>query len=210
MSDTLFVVQLILFLGFLVLHELAHGYTAWCLGDDTPKRHGRLTLNPFKHLSMAGTAVFLVTGMVGWANPVPVSFDKLGAKRVGLVALAGPAANGLLAILFTLVLKVYYSLGQSFFHGLFVSDTGKTLLFLLFTGVKLNVWLAVFNLVPLLPLDGGRILNGILVALFGDRTSFESPAMEYAGLAALVAFISMGMVGKVLLPVCDKIFGFLV
>ncbi|WP_297372344.1 site-2 protease family protein [Acidocella sp.] len=148
----------------MVLHELAHGLVAWWLGDDTAKSRGRLTLNPLKHIDKFGSILLpllLAAGQIaafgqvrflyGWAKPVPVNFHNLRWGRyrdprrlMGLVALAGPASNFVQAIFGGLAL-----------HGGSFTD------FWLFY-IEINLVIGLFNLTPLLPLDGGRILLALL------------------------------------------------
>lgn len=134
------------------MHEFAHGYVSYLLGDETPKRDGRLTLNPFKHLDVWGTLCLLLFH-VGWAKPVRVNTRnyKNPKRDMVLVAAAGPAMNFLLAFLFALLYGVIYKFGTS---GMVVNY----LYVLCFYGVTLNVGLGVFNLIPLPPLDGANIL----------------------------------------------------
>ncbi len=159
----LFIVVPILFFS-IVLHEFAHGYVAYRLGDDTAYVLGRLTLNPLKHIDIVGTilvpALCYMSGlpMFGWAKPVPVNALRLPSPRksMGKVSLAGPSANLLLAILCAFVMKMLLVS-----HIFSVSTTEQILRFLIY-GVQINVLLAVFNLMPILPLDGGHILEAIL------------------------------------------------
>jgi len=137
-------------------HEFAHGYAADRLGDPTPRRAGRLTLNPLAHLDPVGTILLLVVGF-GWAKPVPIDPTHFPDWRRGLltVAAAGPLANVVLAILVGLPFKL----------GLVAPDgPGGGLLF---TIVFINAVLAVFNLIPIPPLDGSKILVGLLPGQLG-------------------------------------------
>ena len=138
------------------LHEFAHGYAADRLGDPTPRRAGRLTLNPLAHLDPWGTILLLVFGF-GWAKPVPIDPGNFPNWRRGLitVAAAGPLANVILALLFGLPFKI----------GLLTPDSlGGALLF---TIVVINAVLAIFNLIPIPPLDGSKILIGLLPGQLG-------------------------------------------
>ena len=158
-----FIIIPILFFS-IVLHEFAHGYVAYRLGDDTAYLLGRLTLNPLKHIDIIGTilvpAVCYVSGlpMFGWAKPVPVNAMRLPSPRLsmGKVGLAGPSANLLLAILCAFLMKLL--LVSRIFP---VSTTEQILHFLIY-GVQINVLLAVFNLMPIPPLDGGHIVAALL------------------------------------------------
>jgi len=145
-------------------HEVAHGYVAERLGDPTARLLGRLTFNPIKHLDPIGTLALLFFGF-GWAKPVPVNFRNLRRPRkdMMLVALAGPVTNFSLAIFSAMVLK-----GTVLLSGLSASGSMDLLPFLkpvaLMAGFSLyiNVILGVFNLFPLPPLDGGRVMTGLL------------------------------------------------
>lgn len=147
--------QELFFLGIALLvaaplHELAHAYTADHLGDPTPRRSGRLTLNPLAHLDPLGTILLLVAGF-GWAKPVPIDPGYFPDWRRGiiLVSAAGPLANVILAFLFGLPFKLGVVLPPPVGH-------------LLATLVLVNAVLAVFNLIPVPPLDGSKILIGLL------------------------------------------------
>lgn len=148
---TLLAKAVILLVGF-PIHELAHAWTAYKLGDPTAQRMGRLTLNPLAHLDPLGSLLLLVS-FIGWAKPVPVNEHNLRNRRWGgtLVSLAGPVSNLLMAAL----LAVPYRMGL--FAGLPVGVHQFVQVF-----VTINVLLFVFNLIPLAPLDGFRVLSGIL------------------------------------------------
>jgi Zn-dependent protease len=133
----------------IILHELAHGWTAYRMGDPTAKQLGRLSLNPLKHLDPIGTVMLFVFGF-GWAKPVPVNFNQLG-RRPGamiLVSAAGIIANLLLAFLAILL------------NRLLAPSSSGLLAPLLYFLAQINIMLAAFNLIPLPPLDGSKILLG--------------------------------------------------
>ncbi|MCG8634775.1 MAG: site-2 protease family protein [Desulfobacterales bacterium] len=133
----------------IIFHELAHGWVAWRMGDPTAKMLGRLSLNPLKHLDPVGTLMLFVFGF-GWAKPVPVDFSRLRSRRTGmvLVASAGIIANMILAFT-ALFLYSLLSLSQSSLPAQ-----------LLFHFARINIILAAFNLIPIPPLDGSKILLG--------------------------------------------------
>lgn len=143
-------------------HEMAHGWVAFRLGDPTAKALGRLTFNPLKHLDPVGTLVFFLTQTIGWAKPVPVNPAYFADPRRDMmwVAFAGPAANLLLAVAIALFLRGAsghaFSLFQTYEY------FGRPLLLMAYLGIKINIGLAVFNLLPIPPLDGSKILAGIL------------------------------------------------
>jgi len=145
------------------LHEAAHGYVANRLGDDTAKRQGRLSLNPLVHVDPFGTVILpgllllLQSGILfGYAKPVPVRFDRLKNPRQDMiwVAAAGPATNFLLAFVSTVLLALFAWAGG----GGFAQWAGNMLSFSIF----FNILIGVFNLMPVPPLDGGRIVTGLL------------------------------------------------
>ena len=178
------------------LHEAAHGWVAWKLGDDTAKRLGRVTFNPFKHIDLFGTvllpaALLLMSGgkyMFGFAKPVPVNFHNLRHPRrdMILVAAAGPATNLIIAVAAALLLHLgKYAPVQ---YQAWVTMN-------LFNALWINVVFAVFNLMPLPPLDGGRIAVGLLPQPFSHWLA----GLERVGFLVLifVLFILPWIGGKV-------------
>ncbi|MCG6859749.1 MAG: site-2 protease family protein [Chromatiaceae bacterium] len=183
----------------ITVHEAAHGWMAARLGDGTAKMLGRVSLNPLRHIDPIGTlivpiATFFFTGFLfGWAKPVPINGRNLNHPRrdMALVALAGPGANLLMAVIWGLAVQV----------GVLLWDTSQwialPLVYMGAAGVLINVVLMALNLFPVLPLDGGRVLNALLPPAWSTNFS----RLEPYGLIVLVAFLVTGVLGAVLTPV---------
>jgi len=150
----------------IILHEVMHGVVARGFGDDTAERAGRLTLNPLAHIDPFGTIImpliliFLHLPVFGYAKPVPVNFFRLQPRRLGMivVAAAGPVTNLILAFFSAWAMRALVARAS----GQFGSEIFIPLAYMARASVMINVFLAVFNLLPLLPLDGGRVLAGLL------------------------------------------------
>jgi Zn-dependent protease len=166
-------------------HEFAHALVADRLGDPTARNLGRLSLNPLVHLDLLGTLFFLVFGF-GWARPVPVNSRNFADPRRGMlqVALAGPLANVTVAFVVGALLKA---------PGLPIDAFTGTVLSTL---AYFNVILALFNLIPIPPLDGSRILEAVLVG----RQALTYHRLQPYGTLVLLALLYTGIVGKVMLP----------
>ncbi len=175
----------------ITVHEYAHGYVAYKLGDPTAKAAGRLTLNPLSHLDPIGAVCMVLVGF-GWAKPVPINpFYFRNRKRdTALVSLAGPAANIVLAFLSTIVYVplavLYFKSGYNGILG-FIVGTLQSL-------VSLNIGFAVFNLIPFPPLDGGKILGVLLPA----DTYMKLLQYERFGFPILIILSLTGILGRIL------------
>ncbi len=158
------------------LHEVAHGYVADKLGDPTARLLGRLTLNPFRHLDPIGTLALVLFGF-GWARPVPVNFGNLRNPRQGmiLVALAGPVTNLCVAALSALLLRGLFLFGGHIPTGMAFEHVMQPVALMIASSLFINVLLGVFNLVPLPPLDGGRVMVGLLPERHGMKLAKLEP-----------------------------------
>ncbi|MEN6318897.1 MAG: site-2 protease family protein [Syntrophaceae bacterium] len=166
-----------------IFHELAHGWAAYRMGDSTAKLLGRLSLNPLKHLDPIGTFMLFIFGF-GWAKPVPVNFNNLRDRRKGLifVSSAGVIANIILAFL---ALFLYRLLSLS------PSGTFSTLLYFL---AQINIILASFNLIPIPPLDGSKILMGFT----SERFQYYLLRLEPFGLIIIIGLLYFGALDPVI------------
>jgi Zn-dependent protease len=169
------------------VHEFAHAFTANYLGDSTAKLEGRLTLNPLSHLDLWGTLLLLVVGF-GWGKPVPFNPFNLKNQKYGpaLISIAGPFSNLILVIIFSLLLKyIYPLLGLGYENALF---------YFLYTLIMINAILMVFNLLPIPPLDGSKLLFAVLPDSMNNVKVF----LERYGFILLLAlvFFSGGLLSR--------------
>ena len=186
----------------LTFHEFSHAYVAHRYGDDTAERSGRLTMNPLRHLDPLGTImIFLVH--FGWAKPVPVNPFNLKNPRKNMlwISAAGPISNMILALISGLIFRL--------FSGFAVAPAGDTLpgvlVLMVFLSMKINLALAIFNILPISPLDGSKILYGLLPPGFGKLIF----ALERYGPFILIGLIifsraaDVSILGRLIWPFVD-------
>ncbi len=182
----------------ITIHEVAHGWVANQRGDSTAKMLGRLTLNPVKHIDPVGTllvpAVLFFTGspfLFGWAKPVPINFNALKSPKKDMiaVALAGPISNFIMALFWLFILS-------------FTLNISNQLLFEMAKfGIAINLVLGVFNLLPLPPLDGSRVVT----ALLPNYLAYQYNKLEHYGLYILLGLLFLGVFEYVVLPIVNTL-----
>ncbi len=194
-NPVLFVILAGLLLYSVILHEVAHGWVAHLFGDDTARHYGRLTLNPASHIDPIGLISLFLVGF-GWAKPVPVNYNNLRSSRFGLmcVALAGCAMNIFIAIFALLLLQ----------SGMF--EPGSFLASLLPIVIKINIILGAFNLIPIPPLDGSKILMGFLP----ERAQETLARIEPFGFFILIFLLFTGLLNPVIDIMQALVSGFIV
>lgn len=185
------------------LHEASHGFAARHFGDRTAEMLGRLSLNPIRHIDPVGTVLvpmvllLLNAPPIGWAKPVPVNAANLRDPRRDMifVAAAGPASNFAMALGWAFLLVV----GREFLP----AGTGlrQFILAVSFFGIQINILLAILNMLPIPPLDGGRVLRGLVP----ERMGVHLDGMERYGLIIVLALFALGILGRILWPAVEAV-----
>ncbi len=185
-----FVILVVVLLYSIIFHEMAHGWAAYFFGDDTAARHGRLTLNPASHIDPLGALMLFLVGF-GWAKPVPVNYARLNHSRLGFfcVALAGCFINILIATMALILLQFPF-----FYHSAVFSVVLPVV-------VQINIILGAFNLIPIPPLDGSKILMSFLPYQAQENLSRLEPygffiliALLYTGILRPVIFFMQNLI----------------
>lgn len=185
------------FLLAITVHEFTHGYIAYKLGDPTAKAAGRLTFNPISHLDLVGTIVLVLTQAIGWAKPVPVDPRYLRNPRKDMlwISLGGPAANLVTAAVLSVMLH-----GIVIFFGGQVGQAGAffllPFLYILKFGMYINVVLAIFNVIPVPPLDGAKVLEGLLPR----KQAYQFSQLEPYGFIILIVLVFSGALRYIIFP----------
>ncbi len=185
----------------LTVHEFAHGLLADRLGDPTPRELGRLTLNPLSHLDLIGTVVFFVTRVFGWAKPIAINPENLKSPRRDLmwIAMAGPLANFSLALCCALIYHLlnYFVITEILAAGRLLRPLQQMLV----AGVVVNISLGLINLIPIPPLDGGRILAGILP----ETAAGYFRKLDSYGAIILIILVLSDSIGFILFPLLSTL-----
>jgi Zn-dependent protease len=205
----LIAVSILPILFAITVHEVAHGWMAKQFGDPTAQRLGRLTLNPIKHIDPIGTVLIpallllMKSGFLfGWAKPVPVTWENLRSPKRDMVfvAAAGPLANLLMALLWGVVAKVSTVLPESW------AFAAEPLRYMGWVGILINALLMVFNLLPLPPLDGGRVAVGLLPG----RAAYLLSRVEPYGFFILLGLMVSGLLWFLINPLLNLVMGIVI
>ncbi|MDQ5986541.1 MAG: hypothetical protein CSYNP_02271 [Syntrophus sp. SKADARSKE-3] len=178
-----FVLLAIPLLYSIIIHELAHGWVAYRLGDPTAKWHGRLTLNPLKHLDPIGTLMLFLFGF-GWAKPVPINLSNIPEQRKGLILVS---AAGIIA-------NIIFAFAAVLLYRLLSPDSSGPLGIMLYYLAQINIMLAAFNLIPIPPLDGSKILAGFL----SERYQYMMARIEPFGFFIIIGLLYLHVLDPII------------
>jgi Zn-dependent protease len=201
--DTIYrlIIQIPILLITLTIHEFSHGYVAYLLGDDTAKRAGRLTLNPISHIDPFGLLMLFIAH-IGWAKPVPVNpYNFVNQKRdMAITAAAGPVSNFVMAIILSVVFNLLKSANPNILYS--GSLFSQFLTSMLVYAILINLALGIFNLIPIPPMDGSKILGGFL----SDEAYYKYTAQERKGAQLLMIIFAisfvfrLNLIGAIIMP----------
>ncbi|MBT5420997.1 MAG: site-2 protease family protein [Candidatus Cloacimonetes bacterium] len=201
--DTIYrlIIQIPILLITLTIHEFSHGYVAYLLGDDTAKRAGRLTLNPISHIDPFGLLMLFIAH-IGWAKPVPVNpYNFVNQKRdMAITAAAGPVSNFVMAIILSVVFNLLKSANPNILYS--GSVLAQFFTSMLVYAILINLALGIFNLIPIPPMDGSKILGGFL----SDEAYYKYTAQERKGAQLLmiifaISFVfKLNLIGAIIMP----------
>lgn len=199
-NPLLVILWFIVFAISISFHEFSHAYSAYLLGDPTAKNQGRLTLNPLKHLDPLGTLmIFLI--QFGWAKPTPVNAINFENRKQGvmLTSLAGPVSNLLLAFVFAFPYVYFLKSGYFIVEGFYlnIGSVNDFMYNFVRIGFKMNILLAIFNMLPVPPLDGSKILSGILPS----RQYYKMLEYETYIMIGFVILMFTGILGSIINPI---------
>jgi len=178
-----FLILVIPLLYSVVIHEVAHGWVAYRMGDPTAKRMGRLSLNPLRHLDVVGTLMLFLAGF-GWAKPVPINLSNIPNRRKGLIFVS---SAGILA-------NIFFAFGALLVYRLFRLPSGGLGTVIVLTVAHINITLASLNLIPIPPLDGSKILMGFT----SEKTSYFLARIEPYGFFILIGLLYLGLLDHVI------------
>lgn len=189
----------------ITMHEIAHAFVAKKRGDNTAQMMGRLSINPIHHIDLIGTVLFPLIGLLlggvifGWAKPVPINYRNLRNLKQDLffVSLAGPFSNLIMALLWALILKLSYYCNNYF---------GIPLNLMSQAGISINISLMILNLLPILPLDGGRMLYALLPEMYARKYA----ETERYGLIILFLLLLIGGLTYIISPIYNFLVNFII
>ena len=183
----------------LTVHEFSHGFVAWLCGDPTPKYAGRLTFNPLKHLDLLGTLTLFLTQTIGWAKPVPINpnYFRNPWRDMALVAVAGPLSNLILALLFAFTLQALEALNSS--------PSASSFQKMLYLGARVNLALSIFNLLPIPPLDGSKII----VKYLPREYRYNYLRLEMIGFFIILFLALTGILHLIINPILSLLMNFI-
>ncbi len=183
----------------LTIHEFSHGLVAWLCGDPTPKYAGRLSLNPLRHLDLLGTLTLFLTQAIGWAKPVPVNpnYFRNPWRDMALVAVAGPLSNLILALLFAFSFQALEAFSSSHSVNLFQK--------MLYLGARVNLSLAIFNLLPIPPLDGSKVI----VKFLPREYRYNYIKLEMIGFLIILFLALTGILYLIINPILSLLMNFI-